>query len=99
MTVTSTSQNFNTLAEFFDPVGANVNDWPEADFDQNNLVDLTDFNFLATNYAPDGYLWAGRSRPGARIMAARAWHADCGSGGTAACHRPWSPIINWAALH
>ena len=47
--------DFNTLAEFFDPVGENVNDWPEADFDQNNLVDLTDFNFLATNYAPDGY--------------------------------------------
>ena len=43
------------LSSNFDPTAANANDWTNADFNADGNVDITDFNFLSSNFAPSGY--------------------------------------------
>ena len=46
----------NSLIRSDDPDGATApHSWLEGNFDGDNDIDITDFNFLASNFAPDGY--------------------------------------------
>jgi len=49
----------NRLAAFFDATGdgdpKNGPGWNFGNFDGDDDIDITDFNFLASNFAPDGY--------------------------------------------
>ena len=46
----------NSLIRSDDPDGATApHSWLEGNFDADGDIDITDFNFLASNFASDGY--------------------------------------------
>ena len=62
--------DFDRLAHFFDASGRfGPNEWWEGNFDGDDDVDITDFNFLASNFAPDGYGTSAIPEPSAMLLA------------------------------
>ena len=58
------------MATHFDPDGATApHSWLEGNFDGDNDIDITDFNFLASNFAPDGYGASAVPEPSSLLLA------------------------------
>ena len=61
---------FNRLAHFFYSHGVfGPNEWNEANFDGDDDIDITDFNFVAANFSDTGYGTSAVPEPSAALLA------------------------------